>query len=310
MLKKSFLFFILFSNFILLNISALFEPHLSNRTEGRICEVAICCVFKNEAEWLKEWIEFHRLIGVEHFYLYNNLSTDNYMAVLSPYIELGLVELFDFAVTPFTNKSQPEIYNHAIGLSKGLSEWLAIIDTDEFIVPVETKSIADYMRNFPQNIGGIEINWQTFGTSRVKTLKPGELLIEKLIFKAPIHDPANGYYKTIVRPEVSKSINAHRCEYLPGYQCQIVNPQLPGGVPLNEEAVSKIRINHYVFRTEDYFYAVKLPRIRQWNENHFQGIYIYDYLEISNQVLDTSMNGFIDPLKSILFPNKIQNETL
>ena len=35
--------------------------------------VAVCAIFKNESVFLKEWLEYHLLIGVEHFYLYNNM---------------------------------------------------------------------------------------------------------------------------------------------------------------------------------------------------------------------------------------------
>ena len=49
-------------------------------------DLAVCAIFKNEARFLKEWIEFYKLIGVEHFYLYNNFSNDNYQDVLQPYI--------------------------------------------------------------------------------------------------------------------------------------------------------------------------------------------------------------------------------
>ena len=37
-------------------------------------KVSLCTIFKNEAPYLKEWIEFNHLIGVEHFFLYNNNS--------------------------------------------------------------------------------------------------------------------------------------------------------------------------------------------------------------------------------------------
>ena len=40
-------------------------------------KVSICAIFKNEAKYLREWIEFHKIVGVEHFYLYNNFSTDD-----------------------------------------------------------------------------------------------------------------------------------------------------------------------------------------------------------------------------------------
>jgi hypothetical protein len=58
-------------------------------------DLAICAIFQDEAPYLKEWIEFHRLVGVEHFYLYNHRSRDHYQEVLKPYILSGLVELID-----------------------------------------------------------------------------------------------------------------------------------------------------------------------------------------------------------------------
>ena len=36
-------------------------------------KISICGIFKNESCFLKEWIEYHEILGVEHFYLYNNL---------------------------------------------------------------------------------------------------------------------------------------------------------------------------------------------------------------------------------------------
>ena len=35
-------------------------------------DVTLCAIFRNEALFLKEWIDYHRTIGIEHFYLYNN----------------------------------------------------------------------------------------------------------------------------------------------------------------------------------------------------------------------------------------------
>jgi len=42
--------------------------------------VSICAIFKNEAPYLREWIEFHRIVGIDHFYMYNNRSDDDFAA--------------------------------------------------------------------------------------------------------------------------------------------------------------------------------------------------------------------------------------
>ncbi len=58
--------------------------------------LAICAVFKNESFFLKEWIEFHTALGADHFYLYDNESTDSSLDILAPYIASGLVELISW----------------------------------------------------------------------------------------------------------------------------------------------------------------------------------------------------------------------
>ena len=39
--------------------------------------MSIACIIKNEGPYLREWLEYHKLIGVEHFYVYDNESSDN-----------------------------------------------------------------------------------------------------------------------------------------------------------------------------------------------------------------------------------------
>ena len=55
--------------------------------------LSIGAIFKNEANHLQEWIEFHRLMGVEHFYLVDNESEDDFQSVLWPYIRSNVVTL-------------------------------------------------------------------------------------------------------------------------------------------------------------------------------------------------------------------------
>jgi hypothetical protein len=49
--------------------------------------LSVGAIFRNEARFLPEWIEYHRLHGVDHFYLFNNLSEDDYKAALKPYVD-------------------------------------------------------------------------------------------------------------------------------------------------------------------------------------------------------------------------------
>ena len=53
----------------------------------KMYKLSVGALFKNEASILKEWIEHYLHHGVEHFYLINDNSTDNFLDVLQPYVE-------------------------------------------------------------------------------------------------------------------------------------------------------------------------------------------------------------------------------
>ena len=131
-----------------------------NITEKKY-NVSICAIFKNEAPYLKEWIEFNNIVGVDHFYLYNNNSDDNYKEILKPYTQKGLVTLIDWQ----QNQKQMECYQTCIKNFSCETKWLGFIDIDEFVVPKSTNSIYEYLKPFEKKAGAVNIYWKLFGTS-------------------------------------------------------------------------------------------------------------------------------------------------
>lgn len=73
-------------------------------------KVSVCAIFKNEAPYLREWIEFNHIVGVDHFFLYNNNSEDNYEEIIEPYVKKGIVTLIQWP----KNQAQMECYNDCI----------------------------------------------------------------------------------------------------------------------------------------------------------------------------------------------------
>lgn len=53
--------------------------------------LAFVAIFRNEAAYIPEWLEYHLLVGVDKFFLYDNDSDDHPEGVLCPYIRDGLV---------------------------------------------------------------------------------------------------------------------------------------------------------------------------------------------------------------------------
>lgn len=226
-------------------------------------------MFRDEAPYLREWIEYHNMLGVSHFYLFNNLSSDNYKAVLTPYIDSGLVELIEW---PYESKKATNIidsykdiqvaaYRAGLKLAKKSSMWLAIIDIDEFLVPVKGTNLLKFLAKYQDkdNIGGLCLPWVFYGTSHVKKIPENRLLIETLLLNggAVAGGDQNGIfqsgaYKSIVRPKYVEALNsAHYCLYRPDRQHI-------------QTGYDQALINHYWTRDEDFLYNKKIPLREIW----------------------------------------------
>lgn len=264
--------------------------------------LSVCAIFRDEARFLKEWIEFHRLLGVEHFYLFNNLSSDDYKTVLAPYIRKNIVELYEWnhEATEINswNFIQTSAYQMIIEKSAKETEWLAILDTDEFLYPVKDKDLRQFLNKF-QKYSAICVNWQMFGTSGVDFVPSNELLIDLLTLKAPQNHYENFHVKSIVKPShVSSCLNPHFCFFYSGcYQVNENKEQFEG--PISPYvSVDKIRINHYWARDEDFLYNVKIPRRGLWGEGPDGCIMRNESLNIES---DFEISRFSDALRKRMF---------
>lgn len=124
--------------------------------------VSVCAIFKDEAKYLREWIEFHKIVGIEHFYLYNNFSTDDYLSVLTPYIDSGLVTLIDWPVM----QGQMSAYRNCVERFQNETQWIGFIDIDEFVCPNSFDKIGDFLEQFKKRPIVI-IYWRYFGSSGI-----------------------------------------------------------------------------------------------------------------------------------------------
>lgn len=123
-------------------------------------EVSVCAIFMNEGRFLREWVEYHKVIGVSHMYLYNNNSTDNFREVLAPYIESGFVTLYDWP----EKYAQLKIYKDCWEKHKYDTHWLGFIDIDEFVNLQKDDNITDFLSHF-KKYPCVYLLWREFGTS-------------------------------------------------------------------------------------------------------------------------------------------------
>src|SRR5204863_3517556 len=122
--------------------------------------LSIVAIYRDEASYLREWIEFHRIVGVERFFLYDNFSVDDHREVLARYVEEGLVVVHEWPVFP----GQIQAYDHCLAVHGEESRWVAFIDTDEFLFSPAGDPLPNVLRDY-EEFPGVIVNWATFGSS-------------------------------------------------------------------------------------------------------------------------------------------------
>ncbi|GAA5903471.1 hypothetical protein JCM6882_006556 [Rhodosporidiobolus microsporus] len=99
--------------------------------------VAICAVPTHEEQYLPEWITWHRLLGVERFFLFDNAPSLEMRRLLRPWIEEGSVVLYEIQYDETVNIGT--IYQqHVLRLCEKYIlptvKWASHHDVDEFLM--------------------------------------------------------------------------------------------------------------------------------------------------------------------------------
>ena len=264
--------------------------------------LAIAVVFQDEAPFLKEWIEYHLMMGVDHFVLVNDRSRDDFGAVLKPYIDADVVRLFSHPCpVPLQGPQWPEYQRRILEalLQKltGVARWVALIDVDEFLVPTDARSILEFLADH-EDAGGVYVRWQPFGTSYVPRLAAGELLTERLRLSWRFVPGYEMLGKSVVKPHRVRHANIHRSTLHSGFAYVDANPDMQSASPA-------IKVHHYWSRDEHFLFNVKLPRtaaIKGWQIDDARLEY---FRTLFNDVPDDSMTRFVPALQARVFGDAV-----
>lgn len=213
-------------------------------------QLAVVAIMKNEAPYLQEWIDYHLLAGVDHFYLYDNGSTDHTREILHPYIRRGIVDFFDWP----GKKKQVPAYNDAVKRYRFACHYMSFLDCDEFILPLHGEDIPSLTSRLLQadpEAAGLAVNWRMFGSSGL-VKKPAGGVLDNFIQRAVDGYESNHHIKTIANPRrVQSLVNSHFAFYFgKGYA---VSEQ---GEPVENywnpvDKLEYICVNHYFTKSKE-----------------------------------------------------------
>lgn len=189
-------------------------------------KVALCAIFKNEAQYIFEWIAHHRLIGVTEFYIADNISTDGCSELLGSLHDDGHIKRISWPTQPGV-KPQLPAYQKLAELAKNDGvDWALFIDADEFVVLDDAhEDIQAAILKITENddsISGITLNWATYGSSNIIINSDGNVL-SNFEFRFKKDSNINRHYKSLIRLKdfVSHGNTPH--EFRIKKECKYVN---------------------------------------------------------------------------------------
>jgi len=251
--------------------------------------LGICAIMKYEAPYLLEWLEFHKIVGVERFYLYENGDGNDIAEIVQTYLESGEVILHDWPVSP----GQLPAYEHCLRTYCQDSEWIAFIDLDEFLFPTVGSDLKEVLSEFTL-APGIGVNWLMFGSSGHQ-LRPAGLQIENFTQRSETDFIANRHIKSIVRPDrVFPPADPHFFSCKDG-ELIVTEAGLPLSSAMTDSvSVEKLRINHYFTRSrEDMYQKMLRGRADNGTSRTWESMESAD----RNEVEDLTIQRFLPQLK-------------
>lgn len=260
--------------------------------------IAISVSYKQDPCNLIEFIEYHRLIGVQRIYICNNDdNTIHSDYIMAPYVEEGFVQNIHTARW-FHNRSinrQALAHDYVLKIARKEVKWLAMLDMDEFIYPVVSNDI-NYVLKHYDNYAAIVINYACFGSAGLK-YRPN-LQTEAYVYRAADNWGYNKLTKSVGQVDkVSRCSHHHYFDVKAGHMVD-ENKIKCGWVKQYKDNV--IRLNHYLARSkEDYEDKIKrgnpLGEKRTWNWFQWAD---------QNELYDNSMSRFVPMLREAIMTKK------
>jgi len=252
----------------------------------------ICAVVCDEDLYIRDWIDYHLLLGFETIYLFDNSRNGSAtIAYLPQHYESGRLKV----TRAPGNGIQLKIYNlfvQHIGLISPVPLWTAFIDVDEYIVLRKHPTIQSFMSEVAPTGGAVAIHRVQFGSN-------GQLNYQK----APV-----------LSRFTARKTAAERTTKLIVYLPDVVEVQLyhsvlrnatytvrPNGKKINKRDTPSIEIasiNHYYTKSMEEFrikklrgHALDTHLNTQYNSSvHSDNIMLTEFIEAdagANAVQDT-----------------------
>lgn len=201
---------------------------------------AVCCIVKDEPiHYLREFISHHLSIGFDKIFIYdNNDKNDEYLVLKKEF--LNYIDIIKFQ----GKCKQFEAYRDCTVKNKNNYDWIAYIDSDEFI-EIERNSIKDIL--YKIKAPALGLNWQIFASGEYD----GHSQITSFTKATHLFSEYNKHIKVIANPkEIEYIDNPHNFKFKEGKKAiTILDNEID--TFFTDFPIKRLAwINHYYCRTK------------------------------------------------------------
>lgn len=240
----------------------IYEKELFN-TEPKKYTISIMTIFKSEQDYMEEWLDHHIAQGFEQIYLYCNDPNIHLYPYLAEPKYITYIKLINWIDKKNNGMDtiQRQAYTHCVQNYSYQTQFLMMLDLDEFIVPIRTYStVSDYISSLKSewdSICAFKIQRYDFGSGGHKT-KPLGSVMESYKF----HEKVCSSFKTLANTNyIDKSIKfwkVHDFNFIPNKSGKIFNSYFgyhetgfPNSCKPNSVNNIPLVINHYYTKSYD-----------------------------------------------------------
>ena len=176
--------------------------------------LTMCTMLKDADEFIPDWIAFHRYVGVDHIFIYDNQVEElsKLRTTVANDIKSGFVTVIPWAHKESDCKNYLEVQiaheNDCLWRNRHATKWMIKTDVDEYVQPMNPKKprITDYLDNpLYDRLGAVRLQNWFFGRPNLSEPMGGKSLVQRNVWRAEEPTVPNAAHdKNILRP-----INVH-----------------------------------------------------------------------------------------------------
>jgi GH35 family endo-1,4-beta-xylanase len=259
-------------------------------------------IIRNQEHYVKEWLAFYHLLGVERFCIALHNCTDKTVAKIK---ELP----FQDKILLFQTRSDAKAVQ--MGVYKKINEqfgrftkWMLFIDSDEFLFPKTVSTLSEFLTHY-ENYSSLSVNQRIFGHAN-HVVRPQEgLVIENYVWATfPPEHSGDKFVKTIFQPKYLLGLCSPHfqvCHTLPQVRTDKKGFKLHGNCATGAAALHDLaQYNHYYTKSmEDW-----LDRYNRGSCNDPRANDYYDVEDFFNKgqraIISEEILKFAIPIRELL----------